>query len=170
MSKSPPNLVRTRFLQKLFPNSKFVCILRHPLAVSYATQKWSKTPIKSLIEHTLTGYEILSKDIEYLANAYVLRYEDFAKNPQDEIDRIYNFLDLNTSTVKHEVKPDANRKYFSMWDSDKIELLRKYSSTFSGRLEERANKSGYSICDYNALSPSSLLGAHRKLHTVHTDY
>jgi hypothetical protein len=60
IEKSPPNLIRTRFLQKLFPSSKFVVILRHPLPVSYATQKWSRTSIKSLIEHTLLGYEIWS--------------------------------------------------------------------------------------------------------------
>ena len=38
IEKSPPNLIRTQFLQKLYPNSKFVVILRHPLAVVYATQ------------------------------------------------------------------------------------------------------------------------------------
>ena len=162
VEKSPPNLVRTRFLQKLFPNSKFVCILRHPLAVSYATQKWAKTPIETLIEHTLIGYEILFKDIKHLNNAYVLRYEDFAKNPQDEIDQIYDFLNLNTSKVKHLVKPSVNNKYFSMWDSDKTEILRKRPSLIIRQFEERANKFGYSIRDYNSLLPSSLLGAHAK--------
>ena len=57
IEKSPPNLIRTRFLQKLFPNASFIILLRHPLAVSYATQKWSKTSIPSLIEHSLRCYE-----------------------------------------------------------------------------------------------------------------
>ncbi len=39
IEKSPPNLLRTRFLQKLFPNSWFIAILRHPIAVAYATRK-----------------------------------------------------------------------------------------------------------------------------------
>jgi len=89
IEKSPPNLIRTRFLQKLFCNCKFVVILRHPLAVAYATQKWSKTSIKSLVEHTLRGYEILLEDLPFLNSAYVLRYEDFVVNPQEEIDNIY---------------------------------------------------------------------------------
>ena len=38
VEKSPPNIIRSRFLQALFPQSKFVFILRHPLAVSFATR------------------------------------------------------------------------------------------------------------------------------------
>jgi len=49
LEKSPPNLVRTRFLQKLFPNSVFLIIFRHPVAVAYATKKWARTSIKSLL-------------------------------------------------------------------------------------------------------------------------
>ena len=60
IEKSPPNLIRTRFLQKLYPNSKFIVILRHPLAISYATEKWSKTSISSLLDHTLRAYESVS--------------------------------------------------------------------------------------------------------------
>ena len=37
VEKSPPNIIRSRFLQKLFPGSKFIFILRHPLAASLLT-------------------------------------------------------------------------------------------------------------------------------------
>ena len=59
LEKSPPNLIRLRFLQKLFPSSKLVVVLRHPVAVAYATQKWAKTSITSLIDHTLRGMRFL---------------------------------------------------------------------------------------------------------------
>src|SRR2546421_6400768 len=49
LEKSPPNLVRTRFLQALFRESSFITILRHPIAVAYATQKWCNTSISSLV-------------------------------------------------------------------------------------------------------------------------
>jgi adenylate kinase family enzyme len=55
VEKSPPNIIPSRFLQALFPQSKFVFTLRHPLVVSYATQKWAKTSIKALMNHTLFG-------------------------------------------------------------------------------------------------------------------
>lgn len=44
LEKSPPNLVRMRFLQRLFPNTYFVVIVRHPIAVSLATMKWVGWP------------------------------------------------------------------------------------------------------------------------------
>ena len=39
VEKSPPNLIRARFLQALFPEAVFVMVLRHPVAVACATWK-----------------------------------------------------------------------------------------------------------------------------------
>ena len=44
LEKSPPNLIMTRFLQHLFPETYFVVIVRHPVAVSLATLKWMGWP------------------------------------------------------------------------------------------------------------------------------
>ena len=44
LEKSPTNLVRSRFLQKLFQRSKFIVIARHPIAVSLAMIKWMGWP------------------------------------------------------------------------------------------------------------------------------
>ena len=167
IEKSPPNLIRTRFLQKLFPNSKFIVILRHPLAVSFATQKWSKTSIKSLIDHTLLGYEIFMNDMDYLNNVYVLRYEDFVASAQDEINKVYDFLNLEPLHIQHSVKSDVNEKYFSMWEANRKNLLKRVLFPVGNDLENRANKFGYSIHDYRNIHSSLLLGAHNK--ALHSD-
>jgi hypothetical protein len=154
IEKSPPNIIRTRFLQKLYPNSKFVIILRHPLAIAYAIQKWSKTPIKSLIEHTLIGYEIFIKDMPHLNNVYIFRYEDFVANPQEEINKIYYFLNLEPIPMHHTVYPKVNDKYFATWENN--------SDGFSVdcELEKRVNRFGYSVSNCRDLLPISFLGAH----------
>jgi len=162
IEKSPPNLVRTRFFQKCFPNSKFVVILRHPLAVGYATQKWSKTSIKSLIEHTLIGYEVFMRDMEYLNNVYVVRYEDFVENPQDEIEKVYEFLGLNSWPIQHNVRTDVNEKYFTMWQKNRKNFFKKCLFHIDDKLEKRANKIGYSLINYRGSLPSSVFGAHNK--------
>ena len=162
IEKSPPNLIRTRFFQELFPSSKFIVILRHPLAVSYATQKFSGTSIKQLIEHTIMGYEIFARDMGYLNNLYVLRYENFVANPQSEIDKIYNFLNLQSLPINHNVKPNVNDKYFSMWEDSRKILLNRILFSVGDDLEKRANRFGYSIYNYKELVPCSLLGAHNK--------
>ena len=43
LEKSPPNLLKTRFLQALFPASSFVVVVRHPIPVSLATARWRRT-------------------------------------------------------------------------------------------------------------------------------
>ncbi|MDH8276096.1 sulfotransferase, partial [Klebsiella pneumoniae] len=57
MEKSPPNLLRLRLLQAVFPDAAFVVIVRHPVAVAYATQFWAKTPPLEQIEHWLIAHE-----------------------------------------------------------------------------------------------------------------
>jgi len=63
LEKSPPNVVRTRFLQALFPNSFFVVILRHPVAVAYATQKWRPKDVEFLLRHWLVCHERFEADM-----------------------------------------------------------------------------------------------------------
>jgi hypothetical protein len=41
VEKSPPNLIRFRFLQALLAAAAFVAVLRHPLAVAYASSRRS---------------------------------------------------------------------------------------------------------------------------------
>ncbi|MGH3016642.1 MAG: sulfotransferase family protein, partial [Gaiellaceae bacterium] len=62
VEKSPPNLVRGRFLQALFPGARLVMMQRHPLAVAYATQKWSRTSLRSLVRHWLAAHEAFEED------------------------------------------------------------------------------------------------------------
>lgn len=149
LEKSPPNLIRTRFLQKIFPNSKFIVTLRHPLAVGYATQKWSKTSIKSLIEHTLRGYEIFYRDQPFLKASYVMRYEDFVQSPQKELEKIFDFLGLDCPPINLVVKSEINEKYFSMWEKNRRNQLKKFFFSVGDDLEDRFAALGYSILDYN---------------------
>lgn len=160
IEKSPPNIIKTRFLQKLFPHCKFIVILRHPLAVSYATMKWSKTSITSLLDHTLLAYERFFKDMEALESVYVLRYEEFVLEPQETIDRIFNYLELTTVPLKHDVRSDVNERYFSMWENELKASENRIIGKLPKDIEARANKFGYSINHYNNLRPVSWLGAH----------
>lgn len=94
LEKSPPNLLKTRFLQDIFPNSYFIVITRHPIAVSYATQKWSKTNIDSLLEHWNTCYKIFEEDRKKLENVLLIKYEDFVSDSNESLKIITNFLNI----------------------------------------------------------------------------
>jgi hypothetical protein len=124
VEKSPPNIIRSRFLQALFPRSKFVFILRHPLVVSYATQKWAKTSIKALMKHTLYAYECFLHDLPYIRQARVIRYEEFVVDPGEESKKLFAFLGLEAFPIQQTVDSKINQKYFDLWHRDQARLSR----------------------------------------------
>src|SRR4029077_1786370 len=86
LEKSPPNLLRARLLQKLFPGCAFVFVVRHPIAVSPATERWIGAPARwgaapSLLRHWLRAHELLLADAPRLERVLVVRYEEPAAPP-----------------------------------------------------------------------------------------
>jgi len=160
LEKSPPNIIRTRFLQALFPNSYFIIILRHPLAVSYATQKWYRQyrinwrGLPRIFEHWLVCHEIFKNDQKYLNNTFIVKYEEFVAEPPKWVNAMYRFLGLSDYSIHQKILSDVNKKYFQMWN-------RKSSGLLSGimnrkivqRYEERVRCFGYSLTDLDWIGP-----------------
>jgi len=72
LEKSPPNLLKTRFLQALFPGSAFVVIIRHPIPVSIPTARWRGTRrYDRLFEHWLRCHALFEEDRKHLGRAHV---------------------------------------------------------------------------------------------------
>lgn len=115
LEKSPPNLIRTRFLQALFPNSKFLVITRDPVVVGYATQKWSHTGIDSLIEHWLVCHEIFEQDRRYIRRLHVVRYEDLVEDPRAILQELFSFLGLENAPNNVHVRSGVNAAYRRRW-------------------------------------------------------
>lgn len=147
VEKSPPTILRTRFFQTLFPGSRFLVILRHPVAVAYATRKWSRTSIMSLIDHTLTAYEIFDRDREYLEACHVVHYEDFVARPGPVFGDILAFMDLAPRPVEREVSAAVNERYFEQWRRDRRRFWRPEPRRVPAELEARAARFGYSLAE-----------------------
>jgi len=139
LEKSPPNLVRARFLQALFPRSMFIMVIRHPIVVAYATQKWSGTSISSLIEHWLLCHERFLSDLPRLRRCLVLRYEDFVARPQEVLDEAYRFVGINSEPLNRDVHQHLDLRYYEKWNED------ARSARLPSGYEERANRFGYSF-------------------------
>lgn len=153
LEKSPPNLIRTRFLQALFPDSRFLVILRHPLAVAYATRKWCPDPIPSLVEHNLAAYERFLADAPALNDYRVIRYETFVTDPQSHLDALWRWLELPPIPSTRTVEPHINQAYFEQWRRERRRWWRLRSWAWLERLEPRANRLGYSLLTPEALKP-----------------
>ncbi len=159
VEKSPQNLIQSRLLQELFPSASFVMVARHPMTVALATQKWTsmgpltaprlmpKLPIRHLVRHWLTAWELFEADRARLEDAMVIRFEDMVTEPTQTLEGILKEIGVDTSV---DVNSVGGRP------SNYDERYRKWRRTPSGRLAERTwmpeleptlNRFGYSFDD-----------------------
>lgn len=110
LSKNPPHTGRIKALSELFPNAKFVYLIRNPYTVFESTRSFYLSTIKPLQFHTITDEEmeqnILRNYMElYRAykeqkqslpegRLYEVRFEDIEKDALAITEDIYNKLDL----------------------------------------------------------------------------
>lgn len=120
MEKSPTNLLKTRFLQGLFPNSWFIIILRHPIAVTLATFK-NGGDLDEAIRHWLHAHSIFHMDRRKLRNVHVVRYEDLVSNPQGVVDRVFGFTGLEPHPCTLDIDGNSNPRYFSTWEQVRVQ-------------------------------------------------
>ena len=167
VEKTPQTILKTRFFQGLFPNAIFVVLLRHPIAVAYATKtkKWTEpNTIPHLIDHTLTCYEHFFSDKAHLNRSHVIRYEDLVERPEEIIDNLFSALGLPRIVRIQDIKKNVNRKYFELWNGGVIRscwnLLTKRRWVYANRkkmiktFETRANALGYSLENPGSLPDS----------------
>jgi hypothetical protein len=126
LEKSPPNIIRTRFLQKMFPNSYFINITRHPIATSIASKKWSKTSLDELISHWIKCHEIFNEDKKMIRNIINIKYEDLINNNEEILAQLSEFLKLNIKPSKIEIRKGINDKYFKIWIKKSKSIFTKY--------------------------------------------
>lgn len=165
LEKSPPNIVRTRFLQCLFQDCSFVVILRHPIAVAYATQRWAQTSIPSLLDHTLLCYERFQTDMHFLRRLYVLRYEEFVLAPSIHLKKLAEWLGISTFECFQAVRRRVNKRYFASWrrgvDLDSRRDRREIQQ-LADRFSRRASAFGYRMHDPEALDALTWCGVHER--------
>jgi hypothetical protein len=147
VEKSPPNLLKTRFLQALFPAAAFVVVLRHPIPVSLATATWRRTRrYHRLLEHWLHCHELFAADRERLERVHVLRYERLVHEPAAVLGETFSFLGLDPIPPSTPVQAGADEVYFRRWrELQRDPRMRAYLTLASLRYERRARRFGYSL-------------------------
>ena len=161
VEKSPPNLIRTRFLQALFPGCAFVMVLRHPAAVACATQKWALTrnlrnavgrsTWTSLIHHWVACHETMRSDGRQVARLTIVRYEDFVRDPDGVLADIFAMVGLAPHPAGEEVRADINAGYFAAWRSNRNPARVLDRSVAAARFETAVRRFGYSLRDLEPL-------------------
>lgn len=101
LEKSPPNSVRTRWLNKHFSPAYFVEIVRNGYAVSEGIRRKANPrhlrdswPIEQCAFQWRRSIEVLEEDSLFLDNFLQVRYEDLTEKPEIILGRITDFLKL----------------------------------------------------------------------------
>ena len=82
VEKSPPNLLMTRMLQGLYPGSRFVVIVRHPVVVALSTHKWvRKRRLTTPFDHWFVAHDLFAGDQAHLEHVHVVKYEHLLAAP-----------------------------------------------------------------------------------------
>jgi hypothetical protein len=161
IEKSPPNLLITRFLQAMFPEASFVLVVRHPIAVSAATQKWSATRPHALLSHWAAAHRTLRGDLPSLQRAIIVRYEHLVADPDRELARVFRFAGLDDHAPGRSVAEGVNRdnfagdrtprggsnqRYFDNWDARRRSLAKRaYLDLAERRCRPEAARFGYAM-------------------------
>lgn len=155
VEKSPPNLIRTRFLQALFPDARQIVVVRHPIAVSCATRKWSWTSYTGLIEHWLLCHERLLADAPQLPQLHVIRYEDFVADPDNRLAAAFRYIGIEPGPSGLRVRAAINDAYFRRWSSNRWNPVKRFDTDRAlARYEERVQRFGYSLREPGRTAPA----------------
>lgn len=109
---TPANILNMDFLMKLYPQAKFINVLRHPVAVVYSMQKifWAPNDLKKCCDYLEGIFERLSVvHLKYSSNNnyFFMRLEDFTET--DHYDSIVSFLKLDFKEFSGKINIDLDR-------------------------------------------------------------
>jgi hypothetical protein len=95
LEKSPPNTVRTRWLEHHFQPCRFVATARDPYAVCEGVMRREGFTIEQAAEHWAAATGCLLEDLTHLQKVHFVTYENFCADPAGQIAALSQFLELD---------------------------------------------------------------------------
>lgn len=96
LEKSPPNTLRSRWLQRYFSPARFLGIVRSPYATCEGIRRRIGCEIADAARHWTASMEFMLSDMEHLERCLWFRYEDLTAEPERYLDQMERFLGLET--------------------------------------------------------------------------
>lgn len=147
--KSPPHTSRLKVLLELFPDARFVYLVRNPFVVFpstvhlwkslYAAHGYQDPTLEGLEEYVLDNFARMHKEFEATrdlippGNLTVLRYEDLVSDPIENMRNIYEQLELGD----FETVLPAIKQYFEDAADYKTNRYRKLAPEIREQIAER---------------------------------
>jgi hypothetical protein len=144
VEKSPPNLIRMRYLQSVFPEARFVAIVRHPVTTGLATKKWRRRKtLWSLIRHWVVAHDIATDDAKHLDHFMLVRYEDLVADPTATLDSVLRFIGVapDATLADGAINAAASDAYAAKWRG----MNRLYVRALARRFGAAVTRYGYDL-------------------------
>lgn len=158
--KNPFHSLRIKTLNEIFPNARYIHIIRHPYKVVPSTirmwdivgtqnamnRKWTKPSTKDVTEVLFNMENLIKKDLELMPeNRHcIIKFEDLEKDPLNSIIKIYQTLNVDfTDHFKNELKQfllsvkDYKKNTYSLPGDDQLII--------SGIMESWMKEKGYNL-------------------------
>jgi hypothetical protein len=104
LEKSPPNTLRSLWLQKNFRPSRFLAIIREPYAVCEGIARRMKdVTIEQAAQHWVTANRCMLDDLNRLDHRKLVTYEDLVEDPDQCLKGIKEFLGLRAEFDPNEL-------------------------------------------------------------------
>lgn len=116
--KTPIHFKYVEQIKEIYPNSKFLCIIRDPrdIMISLKKVQWTKLfNLKRNINDYKKLYKLYNKELSNPDYVF-LKYEELLDSPSKIIQLIYDKLNL---TYKHEILSSLNNSEFQNFDVNK---------------------------------------------------
>lgn len=111
LEKSPPNTLRSRWLEKNFRPSRFLGIVRHPYALCEGARRRLGVSIEETADHWRNGTKILLDDAQHLRHVVLMRYEDLTSQPIPLLRRLETFLDIPLASLNESALGEIKANY-----------------------------------------------------------
>jgi hypothetical protein len=147
LEKSPPNLLKLRYLQSAFPDAHFIAVVRNPVEVTLATKRWARRQsVSSLFEHWMVCHDALAQDRRHIERFTLVRYEDLVTDPASTLEKIFHSIELEPAVVTGDVARDRGDRYWDRWEwMERHPLVRPYHRRLVDRFSDRAREHGYEL-------------------------
>jgi hypothetical protein len=160
VEKSPPNLLRTRLLRRLFPDCSFIIMVRHPIPVAYSTNFLHSVPrpLGRSLRHWVRCHELFVEDAGRLDRVLVVRYELLLREPEEVLAGVSRFLGLGGPPLAMKLAEgtnDAHFRRFSRLASGPLSGV--YARALVRRYEAPVRRFGYSLRDLDIVDASTAL-------------
>ncbi|BAY95497.1 polyprenyl synthetase family protein [Tolypothrix sp. LEGE 11397] len=126
LERSASNILRSRFINAMLPQSYQIFILRHPIANAYATDKIlddTEIEIENLIRHWIYAHQVWQNDCQYISNYKIIYWEELLQNPQIILNEICQDLELDSHSIDFQYyNLPINKQEWENWELENEEI------------------------------------------------